>query len=413
LDEIGEPRASDRIVAVRSPAMRRAMTRTTFALAATIAAALGCASSPGSTGAGTGGGALGGTAGTVPSASGGQVGSGGRTETGGAAVGGSSGGSAGGVAGGAAGGRGGAPATGTGGALASGGASGAAGGPATGNGGAAGGAPASGDILAPAQGALLGLYYGAGTIAATDARIGRSPQIHLTYFAWADTWEKDARADLDAGRIPLVNWEPDGIDFADIASGKLDANIKARAQGAKGVGKKFFLDFAAEMNGDEAWSKNDAPLYVSAYRHMHDLFVAAGATNVVWVWCPNVTDVNGRNDMTLAYYPGDDYVDWTGVDGYNWGGADWQSFEAVFKTIYPLLAAKKTPIMIGEMASAEPGGDKAAWIDAVIPALKTRYPMFKAVVWFDVNKENDWRINSSAASLAAFGRLATDPYFNP
>jgi len=85
----------------------------------------------------------------------------------------------------------------------------------------------------------------------------------------------------------------------------------------------------------------------------------------------------------------------------------------VFKNIYPLLAAKKKPIMIGEMASAEQGGDKAAWIDAIIPALKTRYPQFKALVWFDVDKENDWRINSSTAALAAFVRLATDPYFNP
>jgi hypothetical protein len=71
------------------------------------------------------------------------------------------------------------------------------------------------------------------------------------------------------------------------------------------------------MNGDEAWSGNDAPLYVSAYRHIHDLFVAAGATNVVWAWCPNVTAVHGGNRNTLDYYPGDSYVDWTGVDGYN------------------------------------------------------------------------------------------------
>ena len=162
------------------------------------------------------------------------------------------------------------------------------------------------------------------------------------------------------GRIPLINWEPAGIDFNDIVSGSLDATIKARAAGAKALGKKFFLDFAAEMNGDEAWSGNNAPLYVSAYRHIHDSFVAGGATNVVWAWCPNVTDTNGSNKTTMDYYPGDAYVDWTGVDGYNWGGTngDWQTFQQVFADIYPLLAAKKKPIIIGEMASAEQGGDK-------------------------------------------------------
>jgi hypothetical protein len=301
-------------------------------------------------------------------------------------------------------------AAGTTGATAGTGSSGAAGGVA--GTGAAGALPSS-ELLAPTQGALLGLYYGAGTIAATDALIGGTPQIHLAYYAWSDAWERGAEADLQAGHIPLVNWEPGGIDFHDITSGSLDATIKARASGAKALGKKFFLDFAAEMNGDEAWSGNDAPLYVAAYKHIHDLFVAGGATNVLWAWCPNVTDTAGGNKMTLAYYPGDDYVDWTGVDGYNWGGADWQSFEQVFRDIYPLLAAKKKPIIIGEMASSEQGGDKAAWIDAMIPTLKSSYPLFKAVVWFDVDKERDWRINSSAATLTAFSKLAQDPYFNP
>jgi beta-mannanase len=169
------------------------------------------------------------------------------------------------------------------------------------------------------------------------------------------------------------------------------------------------------MNGDEAWSGNNAPLYVSAYRHIHDLFVAAGANNVVWAWCPNVTDTPGGNRTTMDYYPGDAYVDWTGVDGYNWGTTNggWQSFQQVFQNIYPLLAAKKKPILIGEMASAEAGGDKGKWIDNIIPTLRTRFPLIKGVVWFDINKEADWRISSSPASEAAFIRMANDPYFSP
>ena len=128
------------------------------------------------------------------------------------------------------------------------------------------------------------------------------------------------------------------------------------------------------MNGDEGWSGNNAPLYVAAYRHIHDIFVAEGATNVIWAWCPNVTDVDNSNATTMNYYPGDDYVDWTGVDGYNWGSTNggWQTFQEVFRNIYPLLAAKGKPIIIGEMASTELGGDKAAWIDAIVPTLTQR-----------------------------------------
>ena len=175
-------------------------------------------------------------------------------------------------------------------------------------------------ILEPASGALLGQFYGAGTIDQTTRKLGRTPVIHLNYYDWTADWTGSVtQADLAAGRIPLISWEPHHIDFAKIVDGSLDATILARAKGSKALGKKFFLDFAAEMNGDEAWDGNNAPLYVSAYRHIHDLFVAAGANNVVWAWCPNVTDTNGSNRTTMDYYPGDAYVDWTGVDGYNWG----------------------------------------------------------------------------------------------
>ena len=280
-----------------------------------------------------------------------------------------------------------------------------------------GAANASGSsILEPEAGALLGLYYGAGNLAQTTAKLGWTPPVHLTYYAWTDDWTGAVtKADLSAGRIPLINWEPHKIDFNKIVDGSLDATIVARANGSKALGKKFFLDFAAEMNGDEAWSGNNAPLYVAAYRHIHDIFLATGATNVIWAWCPNVTDIQGGNKHTMDYYPGDAYVDWTGVDGYNWGTTNggWQTFQQVFREIYPLLAAKEKPIMIGEMSSAQVGGDKGKWIDEIIPTLRVSFPLIKCLVWFDINKEADWRISSSPDSEAAFVRMARDPYFNP
>ena len=275
------------------------------------------------------------------------------------------------------------------------------------------------NILVPAQGALLGHFYGDGTLAVTDARIGRKPNIHLTYYSWNEDWTQNdvPSADLSQGRVPLVNWEPDNINFDDIISGKLDSTIQARAAGSKALGQKFFLDFAAEMNGDEAWGGNNPAKYIAAYRHIHDIFVTAGATNVVWAWCPNVTDVDGTNKATMSYYPGDAYVDWTGVDGYNWGTSDsnftWQSFHDVFAGIYPLLAAKGKPILIGEMASDEVGGDKGKWIDEIVPTLKSDFPLIKAFVWFDIKKERQWQINSSPNALAAFARMAKDPFMNP
>jgi len=149
---------------------------------------------------------------------------------------------------------------------------------------------------------------------------------------------------------------------------------------------------------------------------VHDLFVQNGATNVIWAFCPNVTSepLESWNEP-LDYYPGDTYVDWMCVDGYNWGKSEswsmWQTIHQVFEDIYPVLASKNKPILIGEMASTELGGSKAEWIGQIIPTLQTDFPLIKGLIWFDIDKETDWRISSSPASEAAFKTMANDPWF--
>jgi hypothetical protein len=290
-----------------------------------------------------------------------------------------------------------------------------------GAGGSAGGGSAGRASLEPAMGALLGMFYGDASLAATATKVGRTPPVHLTYYAWNDDWTRGSKTDLDAGRIPLVNWEPSQPELDDISAGVYDTMIDQRAQSAKALGKPFFLDWGAEMNGD--WSPwggaqngSSAEKYLAAYKHIHDRFSAASASNVVWLWCPNVTDEPASAwNQALNYYPGDAYVDWTCVDGYNWGGSGggggWQSFHDLFARVYPKLASKNKPILIGEMASAQVGGDKAKWIDAIIPTLRADFPLIKGLVWFDIDKETDWRISSSPEAQAAFMRMANDPYF--
>ena len=56
--------------------------------------------------------------------------------------------------------------------------------------------------------------------------------------------------------------------------------------------------------------------------------------------------------------------------------------------------------MIAETASAEAGGSKAAWIEELFTWLRTQ-PEVRTVVWFDNQKETDWRIDSSPGSAAA------------
>jgi hypothetical protein len=389
---------------------------------------------------------IGGTGGSLPTGSGGASSSGGATG-GGGSTGGNAGSGAGGStalggstgtggSAGATGGRGGSSAAGTSGTAGQSGAgghggSGGAGAGAGGTGGGTAGSSGASALLVPAQGALLGAFVGTGTLAGFEAELGRPVAINHNFVGWSPDWTPMLSTLSAGGRIPLVTWEAwdngsVGAPLTDIIGGTYDSMITARAQAVKSFGQKFFLRWGHEMNGNwYPWdgANNGADLaatttFISAYQHIHDLFVAAGATNALWVFCPNDVSVPSDSwNQWQNYYPGDAYVDWMGFDGYNWGTVQttstWQSFPTIVSQIYSTLTAKGKPIMIPETASTELGGDKAAWIAGILPSLKTMFPGIKALVWFQMNKETDWRIDSSSASEAAFVTMANDPYFNP
>jgi len=438
-------------------------------LVAAAAAASCHQGGPASAGGGTGGrGATGGTTETGGStatgsggaaSAGGVIGSSGTSGSGGSGVSTASGGvrgTGGTAASSGATATGGAPATGgtpaTGGASATGGTNGSGGTPATGGalgqgaggqasdhggggaasgGGGAGGSGVSGGespLLAPSSGALLGAFVGTGTVAQLETTLGRKLAIIHNFFGWTDDFVPWIRSSLQTGELPLVTWETwmsgVGVPLDDIVNGVHDTMIRARAQAAKDIGQRFFLRWGHEMNGN--WYPWDGfhnganaaatAKYVAVYRHIHDLFTSVGASNVLWVFCPNVDSVPGDAwNQWSNYYPGDSYVDWMGFDGYNWGtvlaGGTWRSFADIVGTVYAGMAAKGKPIMLPETASTELGGDKAAWITAMLPSLRASYPSIKALVWFHMNKETDWRVDSSTSARDAFVPMAADPYF--
>lgn len=171
------------------------------------------------------------------------------------------------------------------------------------------------------------------------------------------------------------------------------------------------------MNGDwVAWGGNangNSPGdYIPAWRHIHDIFVEEGATNVKWVWAPNRDSNHVSAQATFdTYYPGDAYVDYIGMNGYNWGTvidtpewvSVWQDLAEVFGYSYDVAVANADkPIIISETASTEVGGNKAEWITDAFAQLPTRFPEVESLTWFNMNKETDWRVESSTVSLDAF-----------
>jgi beta-mannanase len=251
---------------------------------------------------------------------------------------------------------------------------------------------------------------------------GKRVALVNSYVSLASTHFDAATADAiwSRGAEPMVTWEPwrDGRlgpnqpEFAlhRFLEGRFDPLIRRFAASVRDWGHPVLLRFAPEMNGYwNSWSAgvndNSTTEFVAVWRHVHGLFTAAGARNVEWVWSPNVAFPHST--PLRALYPGDAYVDWVGVDGYNWGksraGAQWASFSAIFgPTLRSISQLTTKPIVLTEVGSTELGGKKSAWIHDFLSQVG-RNPSIVGFVWFQYDKETDWRIDSSAASRAAFG----------
>jgi beta-mannanase len=230
------------------------------------------------------------------------------------------------------------------------------------------------------------------------------------------------------GAIPFFSWgsqstpasldQPD-FQLSDVIAGTYDSYIRGFAEEARDWGHPFFLRFNWEMNGDWfAWMEgvngNQPGESVAAWRHVHDIFTEVGATNATWVWCPNVDPSGSLRDLA-SLYPGDEYVDWTGLDGYNWGGDRWLSFDQLYRSTYDYITrtlAPSKPLVIAEVGSSEQGGSKSAWIEDALDSLAGGYPKVRALLWFEkYDNGMDWPIETSSAATAAFAEGIGNPVF--
>lgn len=288
-------------------------------------------------------------------------------------------------------------------------------------------APSAAAAAAPVP---FGLTVPWGTFDATawagrSSTLGAAPRYALWYASFVEAPDPAKLAAVAAaGAVPVLTWEPwdparknqKAFALARFLAGDHDAIVRRWGDALAAYGGPVHLRFAHEMNaGSYPWAVgvngNTAAQYVAAWRRVHDLLRSRGATRVVRVWSPNVSFPGSA--PIASVYPGAQHVDVVGVDGYNWGtvrrGSTWQNPAQVFG---PTLAelrrvAPGKPLLLAETASTEKGGDKARWVTELF-AWAAAQGDVTGLVWFDENKETDWRVASSAASLAAF-RSAVAP----
>lgn len=251
-----------------------------------------------------------------------------------------------------------------------------------------------------------------------------------TMQGWFQGWDSDFRPERvnsawSRGEIPHLTWESRPLSggdpvvdysLASIIAGEHDEYLHRYARDIKANGLPLVIRFNAEMNGDwYRWAEanldydNAEGSYIAAWRHVHDIFGAHGANELVlWLWSPNRIDNIWRLPSIDNYYPGDDYVDWVGLTGYYRPEDEAPTFDSTYTATLDELrkVAPGKPIIISEAGATESDGHKLEWVEDFFPGL-ARNPDVIGFGWFnyvvtDEGETNDWRIQSSPDVTDAF-----------
>lgn len=234
----------------------------------------------------------------------------------------------------------------------------------------------------------------------------------LVYGLFESTWER--------GHVPHIWWQPFFPDrestsqevirelhegeWDDVLHDWADA-LAGWATESEGLDRRIYLNLAPEFNGDwSPWSPAlgnvDEDDFAEMWRHVHDIVMDAGLErdHVQWIW---TLDNSNRIEDREACYPGDDYVDWCGVHGYNWveWTDDWLDPDGVYgPTIDFVEGLTDKPIAITEFGTSAEDEDgsytperKDAWIESAYDYVVDRDVKMTLYFNIDIPDETDWR----------------------
>jgi hypothetical protein len=168
--------------------------------------------------------------------------------------------------------------------------------------------------------------------------------------------------------------------------------LRKWAREAKKADCPIFLRWASEMNGPWAKWSGDAALYREKFALVSKI-MKEEAPNVAMVWTP----FSEPQHLIEQYYPGDEWVDWVGLNVYSVyvhngdpNQPAWQKDPVTFlRFIYDRYAARK-PVHISEYAATiQCKGTGKQTVDFAIEKMKRFYtaltkefPRVKSVNWF-------------------------------
>ncbi|WP_165485779.1 glycosyl hydrolase [Frankia sp. Cppng1_Ct_nod] len=195
------------------------------------------------------------------------------------------------------------------------------------------------------------------------------------------------------------------VDLETTLGGALDDKYRAIARQIAGYRRPVLVRLAHEMNGHwYPWAmvgKNTPAQYVEMWKHVVSLFQQEGATNVLWVWSPNIP--RGTDNLPLrSFYPGDEWVDIVGLTGY--GVREKTPDDTLGAALRQIHNFTQKRILLSETGAA-PDVYKTQWV-AAFGRWLVRNPSVAGFIWFEKmpgsGAKADWRFDDTPARLAAF-----------
>lgn len=218
------------------------------------------------------------------------------------------------------------------------------------------------------------------------------------------------------------------VTWAAVARGEYDTSLRKQARGVAELGVPVFVTFDHEVDQPSKSALGSPTEFKAAWRHVHQVFINAGATRAVWVWV--VLGWPETFARAASLWPGNDVVDWISWDVYNASGcrkgtidsSRYVSFADAMLPFYRWLHANGSeydidadkPLMISETGTVRYPGDSkrsAHWY-AQIPGVLKRYRQIKALaLWTRVgNGVCDYRFDDDPTITQGLKTAGLDPF---
>lgn len=284
----------------------------------------------------------------------------------------------------------------------------------------------------PASGTYLGAYIEQDTLIDADIDVFNelTGKKHASFFRYVgygtmipQDWIDKVKAADAALHIAL---EPN----SGLLHVKDDDYLRAIARQMNEIEGPVFLRYASEMNGNWAAYSGDPELYIEKWRLVYDV-MKEEAPNVIMVW----TVFTFPQRSILWYYPGDEYVDWVGVNIYNVvyhnndinDPACHEDPLELLDHVYSLFSDRK-PIQISEYAATHyTTTDDTGYVEFAVEkitrlysGIAEMYPRVKAIFYFNTNnlinapagrRINNYSLTSSHRVLEAYAKVISDKHF--